>query len=272
MEAKEKLERLKEIIKNYGSCVVAFSGGVDSTFLSKVAFDVLGEKSAAVTIVSPMLPKSELDDAVSMAEKIGIKHILIENDEIEPEVVENTKDRCYYCKKVEFGSVIEAAETFGLKYVFDGSNTDDTFDYRPGAKAVSELNVKSPLKEAGMGKKEIRELSHIMGLKTWNKPAFACLASRIPYGEKIDASKLSRVDKAEEYLKSLGFVQFRVRSHGDTARIEVARDERIKMFDIGILDEISDKLKGLGYTYVSMELSGYKMGSMNAAIDTGASR
>jgi uncharacterized protein len=185
MNLEEKYENLKKIISSYESCAVAFSGGVDSSFLSKVCYDVLGEKAIAITVVSPMLPESELKDAMDVSSFVGIKHYFIKDDEIEDKVAENPVDRCYHCKKTEFGNVKEFAELKGVTTIFDGTNLDDLGDYRPGMQAVSELGVISPLKDAEFTKEDIREMSKILNLKTWNKPSFACLASRVPYGEKI---------------------------------------------------------------------------------------
>lgn len=266
MDLMAKYENLKKEIAKYDSCAVAFSGGVDSSFLSKVAYDVLGEKSIAVTIVSPMLPESELDDAKEVSSFIGIKHYLFEDEEIEEVVAQNPKDRCYHCKKTEFGNVKKFALEKGIKTVFDGTNLDDVSDYRPGMKAVSELGVISPLKNVGLTKQDIRDLSKILKLKTWDKPSFACLASRIPYGDRITVEKLSRVEKAEAFLKNEGFVQYRVRVHQDIARIEVAPEERIKMLDLDLIDKISKTIKDFGFKFVCMELEGYSLGSMNKLI------
>jgi len=266
----KKYEKLLEIIKNQGSAAVAFSGGVDSSFLCHAAVASLGKgKCAAITVVSPMLPKSELDFAKKIAELTGIKHVLIEENHIEDEVAENPKNRCYFCKKKEFGSILEKARTLGLNAVLDGSNLDDLDDYRPGLKALEELNIISPLRIAELTKSEIRTLSKHYGLPSWEKPAFACLASRIPYGEKIDAELLGRIEKGEDYLRLIGFKQFRLRSHQNIARIEVAPDERKRFFNEKLLDEISAKLKSLGWLYVCFELSGYKAGSLNAAAEQG---
>ena len=262
-ELSEKYRRLVEYIAARGSVAVAFSGGVDSSFLCRAARDALGDRAVAITIVSPMLPKSEIDCAGEVARQVGIVHILIEENEIEADVAANPRERCYFCKKREFGRIIEAAHERGCASVLDGSNVDDLGDYRPGLRALEELGVASPLREAGLTKADIRELSRRMGLPTWDKPAFACLASRIPYGERIDSAKLSRIEKAEDHLRSLGFRQFRVRSHGDIARIEAAREERWRFFDEAALDDISRKLKTFGFLYVAFELEGYVMGSMN---------
>ncbi|MDR2098129.1 MAG: ATP-dependent sacrificial sulfur transferase LarE [Spirochaetaceae bacterium] len=264
----EKYDKLIGFIGGVNSAAVAFSGGVDSSFLCHAAVAALGGKALAVTIVSPMLPQSEIDCAKRIASLTGIRHILVNEDQIDEEVAANPHDRCYYCKKIEFSKIIETARENGAERVFDGSNTDDLNDYRPGLRALSELKVSSPLREAGLNKAEIRELSKRFGLPTWNKPAFACLASRIPYGERIDRRKLSRIEKAEDLLRAEGFVQFRVRSHGDIARIEVAREERRHFFNEETLDRIASGIKGLGFLYAAFELEGYAMGSLNRARET----
>jgi uncharacterized protein len=248
---------------------VAFSGGVDSSFLCHAAAAALGKRAVAVTIVSPMLPKSEIDDAAALAGRLGIEHILVEEPEIDEEVAENPKNRCYFCKKKEFRRIFQEARERGLAAVFDGSNQDDLTDYRPGLQALAELGVLSPLREAGLTKAEIRELSRRFDLPTWNKPAFACLASRIPYGERIDGAKLSRIEGAEIALRSFGFRQFRVRSHGDMARIEVAPEERSRFFDTALMDAVSRALKSRGFVYAALELEGYTTGSMNRVLERG---
>ena len=265
-----KYARLIELLAEKGGAAVAFSGGVDSSFLCYAAREALGDRAIAITVVSPMLPKSEIDCAGEVAAKIGIRHFLIEEDGIDEEVAANPKERCYFCKKIEFTSIMNEAKKHGVHTVLDGSNMDDPGDYRPGLKALEELEIFSPLRAAELGKAEIRELSRRFGLPTWDKPAFACLASRIPYGERIDREKLSRVEKAEEVLRRAGFRQFRVRSHGgthgDIARIEVAPEERRRFFDEKTLDSVSRELKALGFLYVAMELEGYLMGNMNRAV------
>jgi uncharacterized protein len=268
MTIDEKYGYLLETIAGLRSAAVAFSGGVDSSFLCHAAKVSLKERAVAVTIVSPMLPKSEIDCAAQVARLVGIEHILVEEQEIDEEVAANPGERCYFCKKLEFGAIIKAAGERGIDAVLDGSNMDDMGDYRPGLKALEELRVVSPLREAGLTKAEIRELSKRFNLPTWDKPAFACLASRIPYGERINREKLARIEKAEDLLRSLGFRQFRVRSHENMARIEVARDERRRFFDEEKLDAISAALKSFGFLYVAFELEGYAMGSMNRAIKT----
>jgi uncharacterized protein len=261
-----KYERLLALIAERKAAAVAFSGGVDSSFLCHAARAALGKGAIAITVVSPMLPKSELEGAAALARQVGIEHILVQEQEIEEEVAANPKERCYFCKKLEFGAILEAARARGISTVLDGSNRDDLSDYRPGLKALEELGIFSPLREAGLTKVEIRELSRRYGLPTWDKPAFACLASRIPYGERIDRDKLARVEKAEDLLREKGFLQFRVRSHGDMARIEVAPEERRRFFDEALLDEVSRALKSYGFLYVALELEGYVMGNLNRAL------
>jgi uncharacterized protein len=264
-ELDAKYRRLLDLLAARGSAAVAFSGGVDSSFLCHAAAAALGKNAIAITVVSPMLPKSEIRCAAEVARKVGIEHILIEENDIDDEVAANPKERCYFCKKLEFGAILEVAQRRGINTVLDGSNMDDLGDYRPGLKALAELEICSPLREAELTKAEIRELSRRYGLPTWGKPAFACLASRIPYGERIDTAKLARVEKAEDALRAAGFRQFRVRSHGDIARIEVAPEERRRFFDESTLDSISQSLKSFGFLYVALELEGYVMGNMNRA-------
>jgi uncharacterized protein len=261
-----KYARLVDLLAETGGAAVAFSGGVDSSFLCHAAHEALGDRAIAITVASPMLPKTEIDCARDVAAKIGIRHFFIEENEIDEEVAANPKERCYFCKKIEFAAITAEAEKHGFHTVLDGSNRDDPGDYRPGLKALEELRIFSPLRAAELGKAEIRELSRRFGLPTWDKPAFACLASRIPYGERIDREKLSRVEKAEEILRDAGFRQFRVRSHGDIARIEVAPEERGLFFNEKTLDSLSRDLKALGFLYAAMELEGYAMGSMNRAV------
>jgi pyridinium-3,5-biscarboxylic acid mononucleotide sulfurtransferase len=266
MGVDEAFVELKESIRAMGRAAVAYSGGVDSTLLCRVAHDVLGDGSAAITVVSPMLPRGELEDARRLADAIGIRHILVREEGIDPSVAENPADRCYRCKKIEFSAILEAAAAEGIGIVLDGSNLDDLSDYRPGLRALDELKIRSPLREAGLCKKDIRELSRRLGLPTWDKPAFACLASRVPYGERLTAEKLRRIDEAETYLRGIGLRQVRVRSHGDLARIEAAPEERVKLCSPAVMDEVSVRLRALGFLYVCMELRGYEMGSMNRAI------
>jgi uncharacterized protein len=266
MTLDEKYVRLISLLAEKGGAAVAFSGGVDSSFLCYAAREALGDKAIAITVASPMLPQSEIDCAREVAARVGIRHLLIEEDGIDEAVAANPKERCYFCKKIEFTSIMKEAKKHGIHTVLDGSNTDDPADYRPGLKALEELEIWSPLRAAELGKAEIRELSRRFDLPTWDKPAFACLASRIPYGERIDREKLFRIERAEDSLRRAGFRQFRVRSHGDIARIEVAPEERRRFFDEGLLDSVSRELKAFGFLYVALELEGYLMGSMNRAL------
>ncbi|MDR1956397.1 MAG: ATP-dependent sacrificial sulfur transferase LarE [Treponema sp.] len=262
----KKYQDLLRILAAPGKGAVAFSGGVDSSFLAHAATAALGTGAIAITIVSPMLPQSEIDGARLLARKLGIEHILITEATIDEEVAANPKERCYFCKKREFGTILAEAQARGIHTVWDGSNMDDLGDYRPGLQALEELHIQSPLREAGLTKAEIRELSRNFDLPTWDKPAFACLASRIPYGERIDPVKLARIEKAEDALRGLGFHQFRVRSHEQIARIEVAPEERRRFFDEALLDRISQTLKSYGFVYVAFELEGYAMGNMNRVL------
>lgn len=267
MLLQEKYQLLKDIIKKKESAAIAFSGGVDSTFLLKVAKEVLGDKLVAVTATSSTYPKRELNEAIKYAEDIKVKHIIISSEELDIEgFAMNPKNRCYYCKKELYTKINNIAVENGVNFVFDGSNLDDTGDYRPGMQAAKELDVVSPLKEAGLTKNDIRELSKELGLPTWNKPSFACLSSRFPYGNKITISKLTMVDKAEQFLLDMGITQVRVRHHGEIARIEVEPAEREKFFDVNVMDQIGKELKKIGFTYVTLDVLGYRTGSMNETL------
>lgn len=260
----KSLEKLKSIIKSYGSMAVAFSGGVDSTLLAKVAYEVLGDKAIAVTIHGSMHAGYEIDESKELAEAIGIKHIIKKIDAFEIDhFVKNDPLRCYHCKKAVFGTIKEIASEHGITVIGDGSNTDDLGDYRPGMKALEELEIRSPLLEAGMDKRTIRDISKAYDLPTWKKAAFACLATRIPTDQPITEEKLRRIEKAETYFMEKGFVQYRVRCHDDLARIEVSPEERIKFFDEALMAEVDETLKTFGFRYVSLDLSGYKKGNMN---------
>lgn len=267
MEVGNKLENLKKRLLELESVAIAYSGGVDSNFLLKVAKDTLGEKVIAVTLHAMMHSDREIQEAKDYAKEFGVKHIVFKVDNFDvKEFIDNNSDRCYHCKKAVFNKVKEIANINNIKYVVDGTNIDDLGDYRPGLKALDELNIISPLKESGLTKNDIRILSKMMNLKTFNKPAFACLATRIPYGTKITKEVLRKIEKSEEYLVELGFNQFRVRVHDNIARIEVGKDEIHKFFSEDLVDKINNKLKEIGFEYVTLDMAGYNMGSMNKGI------
>lgn len=263
----EKYQRLLAVIAKHGRVAVAFSGGVDSSFLCKAARDAVGDGAIAITMVSPMMPSDDLDMARRIAGLTGVRHLLVEDKELDEPIAANPVNRCYFCKKIEFARIAELAIAEGARVVLDGSNLDDEADYRPGLKALSELGVCSPLREAGLHKADIRELSRELGLPTWDKPAAACLGSRVPYGERITLEKLRAIDRAEQVLRKHGFRQCRVRHHGDIARIEVAPAERTLFFDTNRLDEVSREIKEAGFRYVALELEGYQTGSLNRVLN-----
>lgn len=266
MELKAKTDKLRTILADMGSCVIGFSGGVDSTLLFAMAAKVLGNKALAVTATSKSYPERELNEARELAAQIGGRHLEIISEELDiPEFQSNPSNRCYYCKKELFGKLRKIADSEGLAYLLDGTNCDDAKDYRPGHKASNELSVKSPLAEAGFTKSEIRSLSRSMGIPNWDKPAFACLATRFPYGTAITPERVNQVAFAEESLRSLGFRTLRVRYHGTVARIELGTDE----FDLAIgsmKNEVVRLVKAAGFLYVALDLQGYRTGAMNESI------
>ena len=272
MAMTEKLAHLKELLREMDGAVVAFSSGVDSTFLLRVAHEVLGERVIAATIRSHTFPRRELDEAVAFCRAEGVRHEVIDSEELDiPGFAENPPDRCYHCKRELFGRLLAFAHANGLAAVLEGSNVDDDGDYRPGRRAIKELGIRSPLHEAGLTKAEIRALSREMGLHTSDKPSFACLASRFPYGERITAEGLERVGRAERWLREeLGLTQLRVRSHGELARIEVPPDDIPRL--AARAAEIAAAFKGLGFAYVTLDLRGYRTGSMNEVLPEASSR
>jgi uncharacterized protein len=262
-----KMERLRGIIGSMGSAAVAFSGGTDSTLVTKIARQELGSRSLAVTIASPLFPASELAQAKAVARRIGIEHIVLRLDPLtEKSFVANRPDRCYLCKLGDFREIIAVAKERGFDNVVDGSNVDDSKDFRPGAKAKEELGVRSPLAEAGMGKADVRAVSKLLGLPTSTKGSSPCLASRIPYGEEITKDKLRMVEEAEDFLKGLGFRDVRVRVHGNIARIEVSPGQLKRLSSDPVREKTARKLKALGFAYVTLDMEGYRMGSLNEVL------
>lgn len=266
-ETKSKLAELDRILKGMGKVVVAFSGGTDSTFLAAAASRALGRGAVAATAVSASLTPEEQAEADALASKIGIKHYVLRTDEFKlPEFTRNSPDRCYQCKRARFSALLAWAKKKGLGAVAEGSNTDDRGDYRPGRRAVAELGVRSPLEEAGLSKQEIREASRALGLPNWDKPAAACLVSRIEYGLELTPERLRQVGEAEKFLKAFCKGQLRVRHHGDVARIEAEPDRLRVLAKQEIAAEIVARLTKLGFKRVVLDLSGYRMGSMNEGV------
>lgn len=261
----EKYDKLKEYLQELGSVMLAFSGGVDSTFLLSAAKDALGDKVKAVTVSSPYIPRWEIEEAKELTEKLGVEHEILEV-EISPEIAENPADRCYLCKKFIFSTIKKLAEEQKFNYVVDGSNMDDLGDYRPGLKALKELKIISPMLIAELTKNDIRELSKDRELPTWDKPAYACLLTRIPYGDELRVMDFRMIEEAEKYMMQLGFRAVRVRKHGNLARIEVSRDKRKELFDEELLDKIFEEIKKMGFQYVTFDMQGYKMGSFNSEL------
>ena len=266
-ELQEKLAKLEEYIRELGSLAIGFSGGVDSSFLLAVAHEVLGDNVIAVTGADASVPEREVNEAIAFCKERGIRHIICKVDPLQEEGYRNNSpDRCYYCKHGIFTEVKRIADEYGIKYMAEGSNMDDVGDYRPGLRAAAELSVKSPLREARLNKSEIRIISRAMGLPTWSKPAYACLASRFVYGEEITEKKLHMIDRAEQFLIEHGFFEERVRMHGNIARIEVPPLDITRLAADGVREEVYEELRKIGFLFVTLDLKGYRLGSMNATL------
>ena len=265
--AEEKMERLKAYLRSLGSLAGGFSGGLDSTFLLAAAQEVLGSRSLAITAAVSAVPARELKEAEEFCRSRGIRQVICRIDPLRIEAFrKNLPERCYYCKKAIFAEIRKTAREYGIEYVAEGSNMDDLGDYRPGLRAVEELSVTSPLREAGLYKDEIRQLSRAMGLPTWNKPSYACLASRFVYGEEITEEKLRMVERAEQFLIDHGFLEERVRMHGKLARIEVPAGDIPRIAAGGFREVLWEEFRRIGFAFITLDLRGYRLGSMNETI------
>lgn len=267
MNLDEKYKKLQNILRKIGGVVIGFSGGVDSTLLLKVAADVLHDKALGLIATSNSFPERELKEAKRLGEQIGARIRIVQTEEdSNPQYINNPVNRCFFCRTELFSKMADVAKKEGLQFLADGTNIDDISDYRPGATARAKYSVRSPLREAGLRKDEIRALSRRLGLPTYDKPALACLASRIPYGSKITPEKLRMVDLAENYLMELGFKTVRVRHYDTTARIELDADEFAKIMDKTIREKIVRRFKDIGYIYITLDLEGFRSGSMNEVL------
>lgn len=268
LELETKIKRLIEIFKSMEKVIVAFSGGVDSTFLLRMAKETLGiENVLAVTALSPLYPERELKGAKGITEEMGVRHLLVESNELEIKgFLENPPNRCYFCKRELFNELKKLAIQENISYIVEGSTLDDEMDFRPGKKAIQELNIQSPLVEALFSKTDVREASKALGLSTWDKPSFACLASRFPYGMEITEEGLKMVDDAENFLFGLGFKQVRVRHYGKLARIEILKEEMPHLMKDPLREKVVSQFKKIGYHYVTVDLQGFRSGSMNEVL------
>lgn len=267
-ELQQKYDALASNIQQLGHLAIAFSGGVDSTLLLKVAHDVLGENAVAITARAQMIPAREVQEASDFCNIEHIRHIIMDVDALAIDgFAENPANRCYVCKTTLFGCILQKAANLGFSHVAEGTNTSDLGDYRPGLKALAELSVESPLLKVGLSKADVRELSHALGLPTWNKPSYACLASRVPYGDTITAEKLSAIETAEDLLIEAGFAQVRCRAHGKLARIEVPPAQRVALMEAFTTSDLAARIRNAGFDYVSVDAEGYLSGSLNRAIE-----
>jgi len=268
MKLIEKEEQLKSNLKSMRSILVAFSGGVDSTLVLALAQSVLGDNVLAVTAQSPSLPNRELSATVQLASQIGVEHLIIQTDEMSsPNYKKNPVDRCYYCKSELYGKLEKIAEDRNFNHIVNGINLDDMGDHRPGIGAAHEADVKSPLCDAEFSKQDVRDLSLKLGLSTWDKPAMACLSSRIPYGQEVTETKLSMIERAEDVLLAMGFKQLRVRHHGDIARIEFSKEDISRFFSEDLADVVQKKFTDIGFGFTTVDIAGYKSGRLNESID-----
>lgn len=266
-ELAEKYQALRSNIEQLGQLAIAFSGGVDSTLLLKVAHDVLNENALAITAKAQMIPMREIREATEFCQQQGIRHIIMDVDAFNINgFAANPENRCYICKTALFSSILKKAAEQGFHHVAEGTNTSDLGDYRPGLKALSELSVESPLLQAGLSKADVRALSHALGLPTWDKPSYACLASRVPYNEPITANTLAAVEAAEDALIEAGFNQVRCRAHGALARIEVPPNQRVDLMQVFAESDLAERIRAAGFDYVAVDAEGYQSGSLNRNI------